>query len=809
MTPCLGRDVERVQLASVLPGARCVSVVGPPGCGKTLLTRTVVADEPQVAWVDAGSCRDVDVLIDRCLAALEGEQAPGDSRQGALARAVDGSGTLLVVDGVGELEGLADTMAWLYEETSDTRCVVTARAPLGLSVEHVVRLGPLPLPRVGSPLQGPALELCLERVAAAGGSPIDLAADGETLRRLLLATGGLPLLIEQLAAQVAVVGVRNAAPTHSMAEALDASVALLDEDRARCFFRLAQLAEPVGLDVLAEIAGLGRDRAASVAADLARRSLVIVEGDGRFGMLAPIRAYAVGLTVGGDDAARVEEGLLRWAERVTPDDPLVGTAGEAWLADLPVMRAAIEAACADPATRARGYALANRVFPALYAAMRHREAGEILEGVLASGDGPPDIGAQVARRAGICVSEARGTYEGLALLDRAQEHAATAPDPALESARNLSIRAEMHLDAADLDRAEADAERAVELGGADSYVVRQARRTLVDVHTARGDFRKAQAVAELVMTGAPPQERWIALSARLLLGRIALEQGRTLEALAAARAAYAEAQDTGEHRIALLADNLARQADPSRRAMPVDRDTLPWAVRLPVLCEDARTLLLSGEAERAAGLAADVVVLADSCRLGRESVGARLVLGGALLDRDEDDQAAATFHAALDHAVRFGLPLRAADALDGLAALGRRRGGQWTAWSRGCAAAARAVRRERYAVPWGVASCSPVEPAGRAVPEGWVADGAVTGTAVREVARTLAESSEPVRVLTDLLTPAELAVAQHVAAGMTSRQIAEALFVSPRTVDAHLAHIYRKLGIASRARLAALMVELR
>ncbi len=178
--------------------------------------------------------------------AVAGERAPGDSRPGALARAVDGSGTLLVVDGVGELAGLADTMTWLYEETSDTRCVVTARAPLGIAGEHVVRLGPLPVPRPGSPLAGPALDLCLDRVAAAGGSPIDLAEDGDTLRHLLLATGGLPLLIEQLAAQVAVVGVANAAPTHSMAQALDASVALLDEDRSRCFFRLAQLAEPVG-----------------------------------------------------------------------------------------------------------------------------------------------------------------------------------------------------------------------------------------------------------------------------------------------------------------------------------------------------------------------------------------------------------------------------------------------------------------------------------------------------------------------------------------------------------------------------------
>ena len=59
----------------------------------------------------------------------------------------------------------------------------------------------------------------------------------------------------------------------------------------------------------------------------------------------------------------------------------------------------------------------------------------------------------------------------------------------------------------------------------------------------------------------------------------------------------------------------------------------------------------------------------------------------------------------------------------------------------------------------------------------------------------------------DRLTTAERHVAERVAAGLTSRQIAEELFVSPRTVDAHLTHIYRKLDINSRARLAALVAD--
>jgi len=786
-----------------------VSLVGPPGCGKTLLARHVAAAYPTTAWLDAGGLADVDAVLDAALSALRIERAPGDSALAALGRALDGTDTLLVVDGLGEVAGLAELLSGVIDEVAGWHCLVTAYAPVGVLGERVVRLRPLPLPAPADPLEGPAVDLCLDRIAAAGGAPVDLTAEDATLRRLLQGTGGLPLLIEQLAVQIAVVGIANAVPAASPAEALEATYTLLDDDERRCFRRLAHLSSPVGLDLLAEVAELDRAQAGAVAEGLVRRSLVSVGADGRFGMLAPIRAYGRGRGAPADDDARLATAaLLRWAERVTPDDPLVGSADEVWLTDLTLMRTAIAAACADPSTRHQGYSLANRVFPALYAAMRYREASALLEAVITSGDGPSDIGAQVARRAGIAASEAKGTYEGLWLLDRADEQAAFAPNPSLESARNLSIRAEMHLDAGNLDRAEVDARRAIELGAEDSYVVRQARRTLVDAFVSRGRFRAAQEMADLVMTGAVPEERWLALSAMVLLGRIALEQGRLREAGAAARAAYTQAQATGEARIALLAEILARQVDPRTEPDPVDRESLPWAVRLGVLTEDARALLLADEAERAAGLAADVVVLADSCRLGRDGVEARLLLGHALVAEGEDDQAVVTFLAALDRAVRIDLPLRAADALDALADAAQRRGVAWLPWARGCAAAARAVRAERYAAPWGLAASALVDASGQPVPEGWVEDGMVTARAVEEAAAVWAAGEERSGSALAVLTKAELEVARHVASGLRSREIARALFISPRTVDAHLSHIYRKLGITSRARLAAMMAEI-
>ena len=60
--------------------------------------------------------------------------------------------------------------------------------------------------------------------------------------------------------------------------------------------------------------------------------------------------------------------------------------------------------------------------------------------------------------------------------------------------------------------------------------------------------------------------------------------------------------------------------------------------------------------------------------------------------------------------------------------------------------------------------------------------------------------------VTDLLTPHELAVASLVRRGATNREAASALFVTPKTIEYHLAAIYRKLGVRSRTELAIALI---
>ncbi|MCW2945792.1 MAG: transcriptional regulator, LuxR family [Actinoallomurus sp.] len=78
--------------------------------------------------------------------------------------------------------------------------------------------------------------------------------------------------------------------------------------------------------------------------------------------------------------------------------------------------------------------------------------------------------------------------------------------------------------------------------------------------------------------------------------------------------------------------------------------------------------------------------------------------------------------------------------------------------------------------------------------------------AVRARAELLASGARPRRAAVTgraALTPTERRVADLAAAGRTNRQIAQALFVTAKTIETHMTHVYRKLQVPDRSRLAA------
>ena len=71
------------------------------------------------------------------------------------------------------------------------------------------------------------------------------------------------------------------------------------------------------------------------------------------------------------------------------------------------------------------------------------------------------------------------------------------------------------------------------------------------------------------------------------------------------------------------------------------------------------------------------------------------------------------------------------------------------------------------------------------------------GARPRRVAVTGAES----------LTPSERRIATMAARAMTNRDIAQALFVTPKTVEMHLHNAFHKLGVSSRTQLPRALAE--
>lgn len=65
---------------------------------------------------------------------------------------------------------------------------------------------------------------------------------------------------------------------------------------------------------------------------------------------------------------------------------------------------------------------------------------------------------------------------------------------------------------------------------------------------------------------------------------------------------------------------------------------------------------------------------------------------------------------------------------------------------------------------------------------------------------------EPAAVINSL-SRAELRVALLVGRGNTNREVADELFLGPRTVDSHLQRIYRKLELRSRTELALMATD--
>jgi DNA-binding CsgD family transcriptional regulator len=276
---------------------------------------------------------------------------------------------------------------------------------------------------------------------------------------------------------------------------------------------------------------------------------------------------------------------------------------------------------------------------------------------------------------------------------------------------------------------------------------------------------------------------WISTITSSFVIRALIERGALADAraLAGARGLSGDLPPTWPHNLvrhargclhAAAGDHAAAAADLHAAGELAQRWGIPNPAILPWRSAAALSLTVLGDRQAARQLCADEIQLARRWGAGR-ALGVALHAAGVA-------EGGAPGIELLTEAVTVlrsaPAPLELARALTDLGAAHRRAGARTTA-------------REILRVGLDLAhTMGGLAVAGRARRELVVAGGRPRRDATRG---------------RDALTPGELRVGQLAAAGQTNRQIAQALFVTQRTVENHLTSTYAKLRITSRSALAA------
>jgi predicted ATPase len=303
-TPLIGREQELAEASALLSEKRLVTVVGPPGAGKTRLALQLAAeaaDEFEHVWWVGLQEIDATDLVEPTIAQAVGAKTD-------LAGYLRDRNALLLLDNVEQLLDYAPRLAELLGGSSGLKVLATSREPLRLTLEQQYPVPPLP--------DNDAAALFAERARAVRP---DFAANGavaEICRRL----DGLPLAIELAAALVKLLppdallarleqrlalltgGARDLPERQKTLRAtIEWSYELLDAREQELLARLSVFAGGWSLEAAEAVCDADLETLAS----LVDKSLVR-EFDGRFSMLETIREYGLErlAELGPDDEAR-------------------------------------------------------------------------------------------------------------------------------------------------------------------------------------------------------------------------------------------------------------------------------------------------------------------------------------------------------------------------------------------------------------------------------------------------------------------------------------------------------------------------
>jgi predicted ATPase/DNA-binding CsgD family transcriptional regulator len=792
----VGRASEVDEIRELMRVVRAVTLCGAGGIGKSRLALRLLAavagEFPDGAWfVELGELRQPEHLVGWVAAALGVTEEPGRALTDTLCDALRHRRAILVLDNCEHLvQASASLCHRMLASSPGLQVIATSREPLRVAAEAVWQVPPLALPPDGAEpadLDGyDAIRLFAERAAAAAPGFALGPGNAAVIARICRALDGLPLALELAAAWVRVLSVDQVAARLDRRLALltsaDRSVPARQQTLRAAFdwsYDLLSEPERMLLRRMSSFAGWSLDMAERVCADellpaadimdlltgLADKSLVEMEpealGETRFRMLETIREYAAEWLSRAGETGAMRRRRLEYTLREAEDAVALGMAliPAPWSARVDVFRRVdIETA----------------------------NLREVLGSCLAAGDAENGLRICVAIRP---VWIVRGAFaEGSQWFEAFLGLAEAVVSPAVRG-QALVGQAQLALASGD-EQAEELAIAGLELcrEAGEQFWVAAALNLLTEIalHAGRHGEAAAQA-AEAMHVARSAGDQW---NEGYALG--------TMAAAAAARGKLREAEQLGGEALAIMrgieqqwgsARTLLGLGDLARLRAEHDTATRHYLEALTILRE------VNARPEIARCLAG---------------------LGRIAIERGDPQAARQHLTESLRLSYASGSRLGLVRGLEVLARLSLLEGEPGRAVQ--LAAAVTALRAEAHLPPLPGARTQRFLDAAaslgeQAVSRLWAEGQAMTSagavrTALGEQAGAgRSPSAGPANIVSGAeahggLTPREHQVVALLGAGMSNREIATELFISPATAARHVANILAKLDFTSRSQVA-------